>query len=187
MKSEIEDMTGKREKLEELFRAYGFLDFKWIDPKNIIVSQWVRMKCLFGCKHYGRNCCCPPNVPSVSACERFFHEYRTLVAFHFKKRMDNRNDRHNWYKEVNRNLSELERTVFLSGYEKTFLLFMNYCNICTECVEDRKMCRKPKIARPTPEALAVDVFSTVRQYGFHIEVCMDDSREMDRFAFLLIE
>ncbi|MFH1102907.1 MAG: DUF2284 domain-containing protein [Pseudomonadota bacterium] len=63
---------GIQKQLEQLFARHGVSDFKWIDPKQIIVSQWVRMKCMFGCSEYGHNASCPPNVPSVSECERFF-------------------------------------------------------------------------------------------------------------------
>jgi len=50
------------DKLEKLFKKHRFTDFKWIDPEKIVVSQWVRMKCTFGCGNFGRNACCPPNV-----------------------------------------------------------------------------------------------------------------------------
>jgi hypothetical protein len=38
-----------------------------------------------------------------------------------------------------------------------------------------------------PEALAVDVFSTVRQVGYPIEVLTEYPQAMNRYAFLLIE
>lgn len=38
-----------------------------------------------------------------------------------------------------------------------------------------------------PEALAVDVFSTVRQVGYPIEVLTDYSEAMNRYAFLPFE
>jgi len=38
-----------RQALEALFAKSGYEDFKWIKPKEIVVSQWVRMKCMFGC------------------------------------------------------------------------------------------------------------------------------------------
>jgi predicted metal-binding protein len=53
------------EALEALFVKHGYTDFRWIDAKEIVVAQWVRMKCMFGCGEFGRNACCPPNVPSV--------------------------------------------------------------------------------------------------------------------------
>ena len=40
----------KRKELEALIQKHGIAEFKWIDPKEIVVSQWVRMKCTFGCR-----------------------------------------------------------------------------------------------------------------------------------------
>ncbi len=57
--------------LETIFEDDGFTDFKWIAPEQIVVAQWVRMKCMFGCSNFGRKAACPPQTPSVSECERF--------------------------------------------------------------------------------------------------------------------
>jgi predicted metal-binding protein len=182
------EIDVKKKSLEKLFQEHGYSDFKWIDPKKIIVSRWVRMKCLFGCNNYDQNCCCPPNVPSVQECERFFQEYNTAVIFRFVKKVDDPEYRRQWSREVNMELSKLERRVFVSGYERAFLLFMACCSLCEHCAGAKgKNCKKPKIARPTSEALAVDVFSTVKQYGFPINVLSDYSQEMNRYAFLMIE
>ncbi len=173
--------------LENIFRELGYEDFRWIDPGEIVVSQWVRMKCLYGCTEYGQNACCPPNTPLVSECEKFFSEYRTAVVFHFGKEVEKPDDRHSWTRSVNLELSRLEREVFTSGYEKVFLLFMDSCEICEECTSDRELCKDPRTARPTPEAMAMDVFSTVRKIGYPIEVLSDYSQKMNRYAFLLVE
>jgi hypothetical protein len=42
-------------------------------------------------------------------------------------------------------------------------------------------------ARPSPEGLAVDVFTTARNCGYEIKVLTDYSEEMNRYGFLLIE
>nr|MDO8098565.1 DUF2284 domain-containing protein [Candidatus Njordarchaeota archaeon] len=172
--------------LEKIFSKNG-LDFKWIDPKKIVVSNWVRMKCMYGCPEYGRTASCPPNTPSVSECERFFQEYSDAVVFHFEKRVAKPEDRHAWAKEVNLSLLKVEKEVFLSGYRKAFLLFMDSCEICKECTGKRETCREPKLSRPTPEALAVDVFATVEQIGYPIQVLKDYSEKMNRYAFMMIE
>lgn len=185
--TKIETIKKRYEKLETLFHDHGYTDFKWIDPKKIVVAQWVRMKCTFGCGEYGKNCCCPPNVPSVPECERFFREYTAAAVFHFTKKVDKPEDRHEWTRKINIKLSKLERDVFISGYPKTFLLFMDSCTICNNCSGEREKCLHPDMARPGPEAMGVDVFSTVRQYGFPIEVCKDYSQEMNRYSFLMIE
>jgi predicted metal-binding protein len=176
----------ERTKLEGLFKKHAFDDFKWIHPAQIVVSQWTRMKCMYGCREYGKTASCPPHVPSVSECERFFREYTDAAVFHFEKKMNKPEDRFAWTRKVNLGLIKLEREVFLSGYEKAFLLFMDSCGICEKCSGDRATCKQPRLSRPTPEAMAVDVFSTVRKAGYPIEVLADTSLAMNRYAFLMI-
>jgi predicted metal-binding protein len=179
--------VGNRTELEALFEKHGYFDLKWIHPKDIVVSQWVRMKCTFGCGEFGRNATCPPNTPSVAECRRFFDDYSTAVILRFEHKVAKPEDRHAWSREVNQELLKLEKAVFLAGYEKAFLLFMDSCCICAECPGVRTQCQNARSARPSPEAMAVDVFSTVRQYGYPIEVLSDYSQPMNRYAFLLIE
>jgi predicted metal-binding protein len=176
-----------QEKLEALFAQHGYTDFKWMKPKDIVVSQWVRMKCIFGCKNYGKNASCPPSVPSVAECRQFFDEYSTGAVLHFEKSVDKPEDRHAWSKRVNQKLLKLERLVFLAGYEKAFLLAMDSCGLCADCPGMREACKHPQAARPSPESMAVDVFATVRQFDYPIEILSTYSQGMNRYAFLLIE
>jgi predicted metal-binding protein len=177
-----------RQALEGVFAKHGYTDFKWIDPKDIVVAQWVRMKCMFGCGEFGRNASCPPNVPPVPECRQFFDDYTTAVVFRFTKTVDAPEDRHEWTRGVNKDLVALERAVFLAGNQKAFLLFMDSCGLCGEkCTGVREECKVPRSSRPTPEAMAVDVFSTVRRIGYSIEVLPDYHQAMNRYAFLMIE
>ncbi len=179
-------LAGERGKLAQLFRDHGFEDFHWIDPRKIVVSQWVRMKCTFGCGNYGKNACCPPNMPSVAECERFFREYAQAVVFHFEKTVAKPQDRHKWSAGINAKLSKLERDVFTWGHERAFLLFMDSCHLCSECTGERATCRNPRAARPSPEAMAMDVYSTVRRLGLSIQVLADYDQAMNRYAFLMV-
>lgn len=179
-------MNNQRE-LETLFGQHGYTDFKWINPHEIVVSQWVRMKCTFGCRNYGKNASCPPNTPSVAECRQFISEYRTAALFHFEKKVDKPEDRHIWSSGVNQGLLKLERAVFLAGYEKAFLFFMDSCSICPDCTGKRTACKDPRASRPSPESMAVDVFSTVRKYGYPIEVLSEYDQAMNRYAFLFVE
>ena len=173
--------------LETLFAEHGYTGYRWMDPEKIVVAQWVRMKCTFGCTEYGHNACCPPSTPSVDECRRFFQEYSSAVILHFQQAVDRPDERHTWTRQVNAGLSKLERAVFLAGYPKTFLLYMDSCGICTDCPGTRTACKAPRQARPSPEAMAVDVFATVRQCGLPIQVLTGYSQPMNRYAFLLIE
>jgi predicted metal-binding protein len=186
MQGESKLPKAHRTKLEGIFGKYDLSEFKWIDPKKIIVSQWVRMKCMFGCREYGNNASCPPNTPAVSECERFFKEYSHAVIFHFSTKVDKPEARHKWSMGINTKLSKLEREVFISGYERAFMLFMDSCGLCSECAGNKEECKNPAIARPSPESMAVDVYSTVRQFGFPIHVLAEYSQAMNRYAVLLI-
>ncbi len=176
----------KRQTLDAIFETMGYSDYKWIDPKKIIVSQWVRMKCRFGCGEYGRCAACPPNTPSVADCKQFFNEYSDAVILHFDGKMEKPEDRHAWSRKINAKLLKLEREVFLAGNERAFLLFMDSCCFCKVCAGDRQDCKEPRLSRPAPEAMAVDVYSTVRQYGFPIAVRTDYEQKMDRYAILMV-
>lgn len=178
----------KREKLEALVAQHAIADFKWISPRSdVVVSQWVRMKCMYGCDDYGRVASCPPNTPSVAECAAFFHDYESGILIHFAHKVDQPEDRRRWSSVVNRDLLELERGVFLAGYPKAFLLFMDRCRLCEDCPGKREKCLNPLTSRPSPEGMAVDVFSTARQLGYPIEVLSDYTQEMNRYALLLIE
>jgi predicted metal-binding protein len=173
--------------LEKIFRDRGFSDFRWLDPAEVVVAEWVRMKCLYGCREYGRNACCPPNAPPVDDCARFFREYKRAAVFHFAKAVERPEDRHAWSRKLNLELLKLEEEVFKAGYVKAFLLFFDSCGICLECAGRRTDCKEPKLARPTPDALAMDVYSTVRKLGYPIEVLSDYGQVMNRYAFLLVD
>jgi predicted metal-binding protein len=178
---------SSREQLEAMFLKHKFKDFRWIDPQSIVVSHWVRMKCTFGCREYGKNACCPPNMLRVDECRTFFGEYNEGVVFHFQKKVKKPEERHEWTRRIDVKLLSLERDVFLAGNPKAFLLFMDSCGLCKDCAKERALCRNKMSARPTPEAMAVDVFSTVRKLSYPIEVLRDYSQTMNRYAFLLIE
>lgn len=60
-------------------------------------------------------------------------------------------------------------------------------HICAECLPSRAECEEPKLSRPSPEGMAVDVFATVRNLEYPIEVLTDPADEMNRYAFLLVE
>jgi predicted metal-binding protein len=178
---------GNRSELEAVFKRHGFVDFKWIKAADIVVAQWVRMKCMFGCPEYGQSACCPPQTPSVAECERFVREYTEAVVFHFAKVAPEREKRWEWSRTTDLGLVAVERDVFLAGYPRVFLMYLGSCHLCEECGEERETCVHPEEARPTPEALAIDVFTTVRKYGYPIEVVTDYGDEMNRYAFLMVE
>jgi predicted metal-binding protein len=173
--------------IESIIREYGCEDFRWSSGRDVVVCQWPRFKCMFGCLSYGKKGTCPPSVPSIEECREFIKEYEQIVVIHFKKKFDDPKDRKEWSRKTYMNLLKIERAVFLLGHEKAFLLFMDECRICEECSGNRIECKNLHLARPCPEALGIDVFATVRKLGYPIEVLTDYKQEMNRYSFLLID
>ncbi len=175
-----------KKSIEELLKRHSFSDFQWINPKDIKVGQWVRVKCTFGCSDYGLGTC-PPNVPSVEECKTFFSEYNNGVIFRLSKVADKNSYPSDWSKEITAKLLEIERQVFLYGHQKAFLLNQTCCCSCNDCTGIRIDCKDKRKARPSPESFAVDVYQTVRDAGMEINVVTKNPSEINRVAILLID
>jgi predicted metal-binding protein len=180
-------MKVDKMKIEQIIREKGFDDYQWINPGGIIVSQWVRMKCMFGCASYNANGTCPPNVPSVDDCRNFLMEYKHGLILHFSNSLKDPADRKQYCLEINKTLLKIERDVFLLGYRKAFVLITDECHLCNDCTGKRDDCKNKRDARPSPESLGIDVFKTVTKYDFPINVLKDYNEVMNRYSILLVE
>ncbi|MDD3974717.1 MAG: DUF2284 domain-containing protein, partial [Methanothrix soehngenii] len=52
-------------------------DIRPISTDLIVVADWVRLKCRYGCRAYGKHLCCPPFAPSPEEMRRVVSEYKT--------------------------------------------------------------------------------------------------------------
>lgn len=175
-----------KERIESILSEQGFDDYKWIDPKQIVVAHWVRVKCTFGCSDYGLGTC-PPNTPTVAECDRFFKEYEKALVIRISKFADKNAYPSDWSREMTNRLLKVERELFLSGFHKTFLLNQTCCSVCKECTGNRLTCKDKRNSRPSPESFAVDVYQTVRNAGMEINVVTKNPAEINRIALLMIE
>ena len=177
-------MNNKNE-INSILNKSGLTDFMWVNPKDIIVSQWVRVKCEFGCSDYGLGTC-PPNTPSVQECKEFFSEYNNGLVIRLTKTADKNDYPSDWSKDVTNKLLEIERQAFLLGNHKAFLLNQSCCSLCKDCTGNRFDCKDKRNSRPSPEGFAVDVYKTIRNCGMEINVVSKNPSEMTRIAILLI-
>ncbi len=73
-----------KENIESIVTSYRFPNDRWINPHNMIVRQWVRAKCIFGCS-VNRLGTCPPNTLLVNDCKTFFSEYNSGLVLVLNK------------------------------------------------------------------------------------------------------
>ncbi len=164
-----------RKLLENLLRG-RVKDFKLIDPKEVAIEEWVRLKCQYGCDGYGLCLTCPPYTPEPSQTRKILDSYRIAILL--------------WQPEGWRSLreicAELERELFLLGYYKAFTMPSGPCELCDPCPLEYP-CRHPEKARPSMEACGIDVYATVRKFGFPIDVVKDRSCKANYYGLVLIE
>lgn len=172
--------------LSAIFKAHDLDDYKWIVPqRDIVVAQWVRFRCMYGCSEYGVKGSCPPAVPPVDECRAMLHEYSAAAMFHFPLASPQPEDTRKIWKRM----YAAEREVFLAGYYKTFLLHVDSCPLCDPCPAEgtREKCVHRELSRPCLEGLGIDVYQTAKNVGYPIWVVRERDDAINRYALLLVE
>ena len=180
--------------------------FRIINPNKLPVREWVRSKCLFGCKEL--TWCCPPFVNTPEETRRLLKEYKHAVLIGFKNAVTEERQ-----KKAQLTLFELERFCFLHGYYKAFALFPGPCKLCRTCSVSthfdkfirelaslneysslialqslhKKYCRQSEKARPSMEALGIDVFSALKKLGREIRIIRRRDETFLSFGLILVE
>jgi predicted metal-binding protein len=83
-------------------------------------------------------------------------------------------------------IATLEREIFLAGYFKALGMGAGPCDLCETCDVDG-LCCLPEQARPSMEACGIDVYTTVRQIGWKIDVVRTTKSPCRFFGLVLIE
>jgi predicted metal-binding protein len=147
---------------------------KVIEAASVVVAEWVRLKCRFGCSGYGSSHCCPPHSPEPETTRRVVGEYRRAILVEAGAHKP---------REI---VPELERELFLAGYYKALAMASGPCRLCRSC-DPEEPCRYPERARPAMEACGIDVFSTVRAAGWEIEVVRSEEDTPHYFGLVLVD
>ena len=144
-----------------------------IRASSIVVAEWVRMKCQFGCDGFGQSLTCPPYSPAPETTRKIIACYKRALLV-----------RGNAYTEIHALIPALEQEIFLDGYFKAFGMGAGPCQLCVKCA---KYCRHPDKTRPSMEACGIDVYSTVKNNGYPIKVLKDGNCKGNYYGVVLIE
>ena len=157
----------------------GARDAQVIDVDEVAVGNWVRMKCQYGCARYGKKLTCPPHTPTPDEFRRVLDGYNLAILLRFEPQT--RDD----FKIPTTVVAQLERETFLMGYHSAFGLGFSTCYYCTECTLDG--CVHPELARTSMEACGIDVYTTVRNTGFNLNVVKNRNEQANFFGLLLVK
>ncbi len=176
--------------LNDKGKQYGLESIQPFRVKDIVVAQWVNLKCRYGCSQYKSNWSCPPATPDLNEVKTILSEYSTALMLIGSQ---NRND---FYKDSNRNRTDqvkywkstvsLERMLFLKGYDKAVSLVSGACSLCKECAYPRA-CRFPMEKRPTVESFYIDLIGTLKALGIDTRVAMKLSDTFKYYSIILLD
>lgn len=197
MKKDLDTLLQELKEIHE--------DFKHISADKIEVADWARWKCRYGCKAYGKHLTCPPYTPTPEETRKLIKEYEKALIARFEDvqpdtEVPPAHIHHFLWDAILKmhdTMFKLERHAFLSGYYKAFAMGALPCSYCNDCLPERidfvldkaskRFCEHQDRARPSMEACGIDVYKSVRNVGYEIEVRTSPYEKITFFGLLLIE
>lgn len=192
---DLEDLLSRLKKVHS--------DLKLVSSEDVAVASWVRLKCRYGCKAYGKHLGCPPYSPTPEETRKVLEEYRIGVIARFEADPDRevspRHLHHHLWDSINtvhETIFQLERCAFLSGYYKAFGFNALPCTFCATCIPEEKEemdpfavrnCRFKEKVRPSMEACGIDVFGTLERAGYDLSVLDSYSQGVSLFGLVLLD
>ncbi len=174
-------------------REYGASAAVPIPASEVVVDPRVLLKCMVPiCAGYGVNLMCPPNVMSPDEFSEVLALYHNAILIQFPISVDenfmktvaedeplSKTRRKKAYRdplvksdrEFVEILCRLEKDALELGYRFATGLSAGTCRLCDECVgqESGEPCRQPFRARPSMEAVGIDVVKTAERAGISFE------------------
>ena len=187
------------EEIKKMATNDGAYVVSFINPHEVVVGNWVRLKCQFGCPSYAKKLSCPPYSPTPEDTRKVLDEYSRAYLIGYKgstifskyNAVDIKELFPKVLKNIRKSLFELEKHAFLSGYYKSFVYgFCGPCTICDTCVIEEGIltCKYATESRPSMEASGIDVFKTVENAGLELKVqSTRNLNDLRMFTLFLID
>jgi len=155
-----------------------------IPVSQVIVDERVRLKCQVPlCDSFHKNLMCPPFVMPVEEFRQVLARYQEAILLQTEGVIDVQNDNGKPGKDVFAPAGRLhdlvnrgEREAFRSGFRFAAGLIGGCCRLCETCVaiEKSSICRFPFRARPSMEAMGIDVVATLENAGLSVTFPVSD-------------
>ncbi|HEX3033463.1 MAG TPA: DUF2284 domain-containing protein [Bacillota bacterium] len=165
--------------------AEGASRARILTSSQVVIDPRVRLKCQVpSCDSYNFNLQCPPNCLSVNDFANYLACYQQVILVQLEAELTNADtveahyDPTEVYKPANQ-LHQLinwaESRAFALGFRFACGFIGGCCRLCPVCVGPKgEKCRHPFKARPSMEAVGIDVFATSQAAGIPIEFPVRD-------------
>lgn len=178
------------EQLHEKGEKYGLESIIAFNIQEIVIANWVCLKCRYGCSQFNSNWSCPPATPKIDEVRELLKEYYIALLLVGSQTCSE------FYRDTNRKRTDqvrywkgtvsLERFLFLEGYDKAFGLVSGACSLCKECAYPEK-CRFPMEKRPTVESLSIDLIGTLKNIGIGTPIALDLKESFKYYSIILLD
>ncbi len=157
--------------LAETAKVKGCCEAEPFLAREIVVDPRVRMKCRLNlCGQFGRNLMCPPNVWDLAETSSILARYTFSLLLQITREAAPNEYQTVFDREkntMNAIVVSLEHAAFQSGFSLAVGLGCGHCQLCYECADEvcPSVCRRPAQARPSLEAVGIDVEKTCAAAG----------------------
>ena len=178
------------QRLLEKGKSYGLTAIFPFCIDKIVVAEWVRLKCHYGCSRYNTNWTCPPATPGPDKVRSILDEYKIALLLVGSKNCSDfyLNNGRKRISQVRcwKGTISLERMLFLEGYYKAFSLVGECCALCKECAYPED-CRFPQEKRPSVESFSIDVIGTLKNLGTTSTIATQTCDTYNYYGIILLE
>jgi predicted metal-binding protein len=171
-------------KLQKRALDLGASDAKIIPVDGIPVEDEVVEMCKpHLCKGYGKSANCPPHVMGPGQAREWIEKYETALFFKIdvSPQILLSEDRFETFKSIYMIASKLEASARDEGFPYAMGLAAGSCKpvFCRgracDALTDEGECRYPSLARPSMEAVGINVFTLSIDAGWDIHTILKDS------------
>ncbi|MBC3795657.1 methyltransferase [Acetobacterium tundrae] len=163
------------QKLIHPIREMGFHDVFEISPDSVVITDFAKNKCRFGCSSYDKKHCESNDIS--------LDETRSLISSYSKALLLKGEPPTG---DFQHKILAAEKLAFTAGFHKAFSFWAGPCAICPKCDLD-KPCKNTKNRRPSMEGSGIDVFETVRGNGETLETRSAKDQIVKYYGLLLLE
>ena len=167
---------GSIEKVVAALEEAGATRTTLIKARDVVVDERVRLKCRIPiCDAYGQNLMCPPRMPPVEEFRAALAKYSDALLIQFTVSLpedpeEPKKDVFGAAKKLHELVNLGEKTAFEEGFRFATGLIGGCCRLCEECegVKPGGRCAHPFKARPSMEAMGIDVTATTEKAGLEV-------------------
>jgi len=166
-------------------QEHGLTEAKFVHTPHVITAHSTRLRCQYLCHAESGSPTCPPNSPTQLDTMKILEEYRFGLMLRREIAAGTEGEMGAWA-DFHETMLRVEGESFRRGYTKAFALGVGNC-IYQQLSDASRPCAFPGKARPTLEAIGVNLTETLDIIGWDAYLARKAEDPFQMFALLLLE